>query len=293
MPPFLPDAPEVRSDILDYCNEIEHFDLHLGRMLDLLEKSGELANTIVAVTADNGMSFPGSKATMHEYGIHMPLAVAWPAAAKGGREVDDVVSFTDFAPTFLQAAGAAVPAAVTGRSLVNLLRSGRSGQVEADRTVALSGRERHSHARFDNLGYPARALRTRQFLYIRNFAPERWPAGDPEQFADIDNGPTKTYMMANRAQHSRLFDVCFGKHPAEELYDVVADPGCLENLAGRPAHAATQKKLRSELDAQLTAQRDPRMTGNGNVWESYPRFSAMRPELGGFAERGKYNPKYR
>jgi uncharacterized sulfatase len=66
VPPFLPDVPEVRSDILDYYVEVEHFDQHLGRMLRLLEKSGELANTLIVVTADNGMPFPGAKATMYE-----------------------------------------------------------------------------------------------------------------------------------------------------------------------------------------------------------------------------------
>ena len=83
------------------------------------------------------------------------------------------------------------------------------------RPSALSGRERHSHSRFDNLGYPARAIRTARYLYIRNFKPERWPAGDPELYADIDNCPTKTYMMEHRDKHPREFQICFGKRPAE------------------------------------------------------------------------------
>jgi uncharacterized sulfatase len=292
VPPFLPDAPEVRSDILDYYAEIEHFDRHLGRMLELLERRGELEQTLVVATADNGMSFPGSKAQMHEYGIHMPLAVAWPAAAPGGRRVDDLISFTDFAPTFLEAAGLPVPRVMTGRSFLDVLTSGRSGRVDAQRTWAVSGRERHSHARFDNLGYPTRALRTHEFLYIRNFKPERWPAGDPDRFADIDDGPSKTFMLANRERKDvkPLFEAAFGKHPAEELYDIRTDPGCLRNLA--EAQPAVLTRMRTQLESTLTAQRDPRMLGTGDVFESYPRFSPMRPELGGFAEQGQYNPKY-
>ena len=75
IPPFLPDTPEVRDDILDYCYEIQWFDSHLGRMLDLLADAGELKNTLVIVTSDNGMAFPRAKANVYEYGIHMPLAV--------------------------------------------------------------------------------------------------------------------------------------------------------------------------------------------------------------------------
>ena len=292
-PPFLPDNAEVRGDILDYYFEIEHFDRHLGRMLDLLEKRGELANTLVVVTADNGMPFPGAKATMHEYGIHMPLAVCWQARAKGGRAVEDLVSHTDFAPTFLAAAGLPAPAVMTGRSFLDVLTSGRQGRVDPARAGALSGRERHSHARFDNLGYPARALRTAQHLYIRNFKPDRWPAGDPEGFHDIDDSPTKSYLMANREKEKRSFALTFGKLPAEEMYDIVKDPGCTENLAGSRAHAAVKERLRTELERTLTAQRDPRMTGSGDIWESYPRFSPMRAQLGGFAAQGQYNPKYR
>jgi N-sulfoglucosamine sulfohydrolase len=293
VPPFLPGTREVRSDILDYYMEIEHFDRHLGRVLDLLEKNGELSNTLVVVTSDNGMAFPGAKATMHEYGIHMPLAVSWQARAKGGRTIDDLVGLAAIAPTFLAAAGLPAPRVMTGRSFLDVVTSNRSGRVDPARTSAISHRERHSHSRFDNLGYPARALRTTTHLYIRNFKPDRWPAGDPEGFHDIDDSPTKSYLMANREKERRSFDLTFGKLPGEELYDIVKDPGCTENLAASSAHTGVKEKLRTELERTLTAQGDPRMTGSGDIWESYPRFSPMRPQLGGFAEQGQYNPKYR
>ena len=294
VPPFLPDTAQVRSDILDYYFEIEYFDRHLGRMLARLEKAGELENTLVVVTADNGMSFPGSKACMYDYGIHMPLAAMWKAEAKGGRMSDDLVSFADFAPTFLQAAGVKVPAQMVGRSLLSLLRSGKSGVVEAQRSRVFSGRERHSHARYDNLGYPARAMRQGNYLYVWNMKAERWPAGDPEMFADIDGGPTKEWMMTHRKEAgvSALFEQGFGKRPEQELFDVAKDPGCRNNLAGMAAHENVRKSMRTALEKALTEQKDPRLLGDGDVWESYPRFSAMRPELGGFAEEGRYNRKY-
>jgi len=295
VPAFLPDCREVRSDILDYCFEIEWFDRHLGRMLDMLEKAGELENTLVVVTGDNGMPFPAAKANLREYGIHLPLAVAWPARVKGGRVIEDLISFMDFAPTFLEAAGLRVPEVIVGRSFLDVLSSARSGRVDPKRTRALSGRERHSHARFDNLGYPSRALRTDQYLYVRNFKPELWPAGDPPLYADIDDGPSKRYLLEHGSDPAvrPFFQTACAKRPAEELFDIRRDPGCVRNLAESPAYTNLLSELRAELERTLRAQRDPRVVGGGDIFDSYPRFSPMRPELGGFALQGEYNPKYR
>lgn len=290
VPSFLTDTEEVRSDLLDYFTEIEYFDRQLARHLEQIEKQGELDNTIVVVTGDNGMPFPHAKANMYDYGWHVPLAISWPARAKGGRVVDDLVGFLDFGPTYLEAAGIARPREMVGRSLLNILASTRQGTVDSTRDHILAGRERHSHARFDNLGYPSRAIRTRQHLYIRNFKPDRWPAGDPELFADIDDGPTKQFMMAHR-DHP-LYAAAFAKRPGEELFDIVRDPGCITNLAASKAHAKTLGQLRSRLESRLRDTGDPRMSGS-EIFDSYPRYSAMRPELGGFSDRGSYNPKYK
>jgi N-sulfoglucosamine sulfohydrolase len=287
VPAFLPDTPEMRSDLLDYYLEIEHFDQHLGRMLRKLEDIGELDNTLVVACADNGMSFPRAKANLYEYGIHLPLAIAWPAAMRGGRRIDDLVSYRDFAPTFLEAAGIQPPAVMTGASLVPILKSSKSGIVDGRRAAVAAGRERHSHARFDNLGYPCRALRTRRHLYIRNFHPSLWPAGDPPLYADIDNGPSKTIVMSDRGKWHEL---SLAKRPAEELYDIQADPGCLQNLAADAKHARTLAAHRAQLEAQLRREKDPRVLGNGHIFDTYPRYSPMRPELGGFATEGAYNP---
>ncbi|MCC6142345.1 MAG: hypothetical protein IT368_00925, partial [Candidatus Hydrogenedentes bacterium] len=200
-----------------------------------------------------------------------------------------LMSFVDFAPTFLEAAGVAVPPAMTGRSLLPVW----TGQAKADdgREFILTGRERHTHARFDNLGYPSRALRTDAFLYIRNFKPDRWPMGDPPGYADIDDGPTVRFMRHAEA-FPKLWELAIGKRPEEELYDIRNDVACLHNLAANAEHAQTLERLRGMLEAALEAQKDPRVLGTGDIFESYPRVSAMRPELGGFAERGKYNPRY-
>ena len=289
VPAFLPDTQTVRSDILDYFVEVEWFDTQLGEMLRKLEEIGELDNTIVVVTGDNGMPFPRAKANLHDLGTHVPLAVRWLCGSEAGRETDGLVSFIDFAPTFLEAAGLTPPDSMTGKSLLGFL-TGR--QSEPLRDYVLTGRERHTHARYDNLGYPSRSLRTRDYLYIRNFKPERWPAGDPDGYHDIDESPTKTAMLENRAECPKLAELAFDKRPAEEVYAIKDDPGCLRNLAGDPGHEAVGEELAAKLEEILRAQGDPRVLGTGDVFESYPRVSSMRPQLGGFAERGKYNPAY-
>lgn len=285
VPPFLPDVDEVRSDILDYCVEIEWFDRHLGRMLDELQRRGLLEDTLIVVTADNGMPFPRAKANCYEYGIHVPLAIAWPRGFAGGRVSDDLVGFVDLAPTFLEAAGVPIPPQMHGRSLLPLLRSGRSGRIEPQRRFVLAGRERHSSSRWNNLSYPIRCLRTDRFLLIRNFRPNRWPAGHPAGYGgdlfgyyDIDASPTKSLLVQRRddPEIRRFFHLAVEKRPEFELYDVIEDPGNLRNLAGDPRHAETFERLKRQLDTALKATGDPRVLDGGEVFESYKRYSKIR-----------------
>jgi N-sulfoglucosamine sulfohydrolase len=292
VPSFLPDDPIVRNDLLDYFLEVEWFDSQLGAMLARLESIGELENTLIVATSDNGMPFPRAKANLYEYGTHVPLAIRWPERVKAGTVSEALIGFIDFAPTFLEVAGVAPPAEMTGRSFLNLLTTSQSSAAEPPHDCVLTGRERHTHARYDNLGYPSRAIRTQEYLYIRNFKPDRWPAGDPDGYHDTDESPTKTFMIEKRDIYPELFEAAFGKRPAEELYDIRNDPGCMHNLAARDEYAAVRKELSEKLNRLLVAQKDPRALGTGDIFESYPRVSGMRPQLGGFAERGKYNPKY-
>jgi uncharacterized sulfatase len=157
----------------------------------------------------------------------------------------------------------------------------------------LAGRERHSHGRPDNLGYPVRAIRSRQYLYLWNVKPERWPIGDPEGYHDTDDSPTKTFLLErlNSPSFGHLAHLSFAKRPGEEIYDIRKDPGCLENLAGAAGYARIKEELSRELKERLTKQGDPRLLGYGDIFESYPRYSAMR-DLPGFKKQGEYNPQY-
>ena len=274
VPPFLPDTPEVRSDILDYYFEVQRFDRETGEILKRIEAAGELDNTLVVMTGDNGMPFPRSKANLYGYGTHLPLAMRWPARVKGGRTVNEFVSFTDFAPTFLEAAAVKPLPDMTGISLLGLL----TGRTARHRDMVFLERERHANVRRGNLSYPCRAVRTREFLYIRNLRPDRWPAGDPEKyvsvgpFGDVDGGPTKDVILNRREEPamSRFFRLAFDKRPAEELYDLAKDPGELDNVAAQPAYAAAKKKLRAALDTWMRETKDPRAASEDDPWDRYP-----------------------
>ncbi|MCC5939305.1 MAG: sulfatase [Lunatimonas sp.] len=297
VPGFLPDTPEIRSDLLDYALEIEWYDQHLGKMLAHLEAIGELDNTLIVVTSDNGMAFPRAKANMYEHGIHVPLAIRWGNWVKPGRVDEGLVSLIDLAPTFLEAAmgeefkeyQAENP--VEGRSLIGrLLNKGLSTQQDPTRAV-FSSRERHSSSRWNNVGYPQRAMRIGNFLYIRNFKPERWPAGAPQKFEadgslgpehggyhDIDACPTLDFLIDNRddPEFGFYFYLAVDRRPEEEFFDVAKDPYCLQNLAVDPAFKKELEKARTDMEFYLRETGDPRMTAEGEVFESYIRYSPIR-----------------
>jgi N-sulfoglucosamine sulfohydrolase len=278
VPPFWPDADSIRTDMLDYAFELEYFDLHLQRMLQILEKKGELENTIVIVTADNGMPFPRIKGQVYEYSNHLPLAIMWPEGIKNpGRVVNDFVNFIDLAPTFLELAGLSAERAgmqpVTGTSLTDIFFSDKEGQVNPLRDYALVGKERHDVGRPDDQGYPVRGIFKDNFLYLRNYEPARWPKGNPETgYLNCDGSPTKTYILDTRRKKGIMeyWQLNFGKRVPEELYDVKTDPFCMNNLAENAGYIQLNNRLEAEMIEKLTSQEDPRMKGLGNIFDQYP-----------------------
>lgn len=272
VPAYLPPDQVVQDDLADYAFEVEWFDLHLGRMLEELERRGELENTIVVVTSDNGMPFPRVKGQMYDYDFRLPLATMWKAGGGGGRVVlSDMISFTDFAPTFLEAAGLPSHPSMSGRSFLAQIRATVSGRLDPHRDRVAMGRERHDLGREGDVGYPVRCLRTDEFLYVRNLKPELWPAGNPETgFTGCDSSPTKAFILAQHERgEERYFNLAFGKRPLEELYAIKDDPDCLTNLAGDPGYADVVRAMWSELSGYLRAQGDPRMFGEGDIFDRY------------------------
>jgi arylsulfatase A-like enzyme len=308
LPKFMPDVAEVRSDYADYMGEIQALDAGIGVLLKKLEEIGELDNTIIVLSGDHGMAgVPGGKCNLYDQGVGVPLIARGPGI-KPGRVVDDFVNLMDLAPTFLEAGGLKPPEVVTGRSFLNVLRSEKAGQVDPNRTWVVTGRERHvADAREDNLPYPQRALRTPEFLYIRNFAPDRWPMGSPKftnqqdlpsvdqletqnaiAFADMDLSPTKAWLVRQfgNADWKWHYDYAFGKRPAEELYDLRQDPDQTLNLAADPAYAKQKEELSTRLLKILADAKDPRVLEDGKTFEN-PPFTDVPPEI---QERRKTAP---
>ncbi len=285
-----PDNEVVRTDLLDYGFEIEHFDRHVGRMLAILEERGELENTLVVVTSDNGLPFPRAKGQEYYYSNHLPLAVMWPTGiAEPGRIIEEMVSFIDFTPTFLEIAGIQAPqtgmAPITGRSLTDTFSGEEIDPSEPARNRVLIGKERHDLGRPGDVGYPIRGMFKGEYLYLHNFEVDRWPAGDPETgYMNCDGSPTKTEILKRRHDpvEGKYWDWAFGKRPREELYNVVVDPDCLTNLIDNPEMAAIRDSMSAQLSAELRAQGDPRLTGDGGPLDENP-VAVLR--LRGFYDR--------
>lgn len=285
VPAYLPDAPVVREEITDYLASVQRTDAAFGAVIARLESMGELENTIIIHTSDNGWQMPHGLANLYSAGTHVPLAIRWPGRVQPGRVVDDFVSLTDLAPTILEMAGLYPWREMTGRSFVDVL-CGRPSAVPRDHVFL--ERERHANVRRGNLSYPMRAVRTRDYLYIRNLRPNRWPAGDPKvyfavgDYGDIDDSRTKLHLMAHRDDPAlrRLFELNFRKRPAEELYDLRQDPDQISNVADRPELAAVKRALSAKVDAWMHATADPRVDPNYDEFDTYPYLGGgPAPEL--------------
>ena len=289
VPPIFPDNDIVRSDLLDYLVEVEHFDRMVERAMASLEKTGQLDNTIFVVTSDHGMPFPRAKASLYDDGSRVPLAIRWPKGIKdSGRTVDACVNLSSLAPTFLAAAGLQVPDMMTAESLMDIFSNSGTLNLRAylDKSAAFIAMERHDGCRKGGKGYPCRAIRTREFMYIYNFEPGRWPSGSPDAsvcaraipFGEIDTSPTKTFMMKHRNEHgvARLAELAFGMRPAEELYDLKNDPHQMNNLAGNVEYLKKQGELRNRLFEHLKKTKDPRALGQDVPWDYYPYYGLRR-----------------
>lgn len=273
VPACWPDNEIVRNDMLDYAFEVEHFDRHLGLMLDQLTAQGQLENTLVIVTSDNGMPFPHIKGQTYEAANHIPLAVSWPMGIKDpGRTEPSYVSLVDLAPTVIEVAGLRPEetgmAPFAGQTLSDIFRN----QPDAPRAQVILGRERNDVGRPDDQGYPVRGIVREGMLYLHNFEPDRWPGGNPETgYMDCDGSPTKTEVLQSRKRGDpRFWQACFAKRGAEELYNLAIDPDCLDNLAAKSEFADSLTTLKQKLFAALTTHGDPRMSGRGAEFDAFP-----------------------
>jgi len=292
IPPFLPDVDTVRVDFADYLGEVMAFDAGLGVLLEMLEEKGELDNTLIVVSGDHGIpGFTMGKCNLYDFGTNVALMARWPSVIKSNRMVEDFVNLMDLAPTFLEIGETEVPGVMTGKSLLTVLKGEGNGQIQQERDYVITGRERHvAKVRDGNVPYPQRALRTKDFLYIINFEPDRWPMGNEASlnseeipdfnelanntfaaFGDYDASPTKAWIIENRSpDNEKYFQFAFGKRPKEELFDIKNDPFQINNLAKDPKFAEIKQQMNKQLLAELKATGDPRVIGDGQTFEKMP-----------------------
>jgi uncharacterized sulfatase len=276
-------------------------------MIAYLEEIGELENTIIIVTSDNGMPFPRAKANTYEYGVHVPFAVRFPKQFPGGRVVDDPISFVDIAPTILSLTNTLQDGMqpISGRDISNLLNSKKQGIINPAEHFVFTGRERHSASRYLNWGYPQRAIHSKDYLYIWNIKPERYPAGAPQRFksekkeqllpmfglgkkgkyikdaaySDVDDSPSKAFLIEHHNDENikPYFDLAYAKRPEVELFDLKKDPFCVTNVAGKTEYADVEKEMKKALMKELRKSKDPRIVGpDTEIFDSYKRYSKMR-----------------
>jgi arylsulfatase A-like enzyme len=285
VPPMLPDVPEVRQSMLAYYGGVERMDRRFGQDIARLEADGLLDQTVVIYTSDNGWQMPRGLANCYDTGTRVPLAVRWGTRLSPGRVVEDFISLTDLAATILELAGETPPAVMTSRSFAGLLTGqtpdpSREGSRDAPRDHVFVERERHANVRRGNLSFPIRGIRTREFLYLWNIRPDRWPAGDPQayyavgDYGDVDGSRAKEFLLehASEPAFASYFTLSFAKRPAEELYDLRRDPDQLTNVAGEAEYADVRRELRGRVEQWMRDTADPRVDPQSDVWDTYPYF---------------------
>ena len=294
LPAFLPDVHEVREDLADYLGEALAWDAMVNELVEELKARGELENTLVMVSGDHGMpGMPRGKCNLYDFGSAVSLLASWPRRIPAGRRIDDFVCLTDIAPTVLEAAGLEPPKHMLAQSFMNLLTSERSGIIDPERDHVVIGRERHvGQAQRDRAPYPSRAIRTADFLCIRNFKPDRLPLGvvyDPAASAedllqnhylaypDMDASPTKVFLMTHKESHAKYYDYAFAARPEFELYDLQRDPDQVDNVASNPEYAPVLQSLTDRLMTVLRETGDPRVIGDGKTFDRKPYVDPAYP----------------
>ena len=300
LPSFLPDNATVREDFADYLGEAQAFDAAVGLLREELIACGEWENTILVVSGDHGApGFPRGKCNLYDFGVQVPLAIHWPEHLAAGRRIAAPVSLIDLGPTFLEAAGLEPTADMDGQSLLTAMLPSTDTPASGLRQYAIVGRENHvDQARPGGLPYPMRAIRTNQYLYIINFAPDRWPVAEPPLSAplaegmknrggsasrrmDIDYGPTRDFFTEFEGSQSiaKEWELGFAKRPNFELYDVLQDPDQVNNLAHAGEFQELRQQLHTQLMSELQAGNDPRVIGSGTAFDA-PPYAPGDPQRG-------------
>ncbi|MCP4641312.1 MAG: sulfatase [bacterium] len=273
IPPYYPDHPLTRRDWADYLESLQVLDNQVGEVLARLDEEGLAENTIVFYFGDHGRPHVRGKQWLYQGGIHIPLIVRWPGRIQPGVS-NDLVSTVDFAPTAMSLAGFKPPSHWQGQVFV--------GPNSVKRDTAFAARDR-----CDETVDRIRCVCTDRYKYIRNFYPDR-------PYTQFNAYKKKQYpvltLMEVLHKRGELTDAqahfMAPTRPTEELYDLVADPHEVRNLADDPAHQETLKNLRAKLDDWMTATDDqgrfPEPTEVTDEWdrEAQGRYASAMEKRG-------------
>ena len=258
LPPYHPDTPEMRHDWAQYYDKIEDMDAKVGEVLRELEDAGLAESTIVAYYSDHGGVVARSKRFVYESGTHVPMIWRFPekykhlAPASAGASTDRLVSFVDLAPTMLSLTGIEIPGYMQGKAFLG------KQQAEPRNYVHLF------RGRMDERMDKVRAVRDKQYRYIKNYMPHRiygqyieylWRAPSCRSWEEA-------YLAGNCNEAQRAF---WEEKPAEELYDVSADPWEVNNLAGDPAYVEVLNRMRDETNSWMNEIRDTGLMPEGEM----------------------------
>ncbi|NQU43510.1 sulfatase-like hydrolase/transferase [bacterium] len=288
VPGFLPDTPGSRRERAKILYEICYADETLGKFLKILEDRGELENTLLIVTGDNGTQIPRSKATPYDWGVHEPLAIMWPARVKPGRTVDDFVSFPDLGVTMIEAAGLPVPESMSGRGILGTLLSDQEGQVDPSRDFIVTGLEWHGE--FDPMNRASRMVRDNRYEYIVNYGTGTYygtvnpakalPDSEFEKTAATATSGEIVYKHPTHPKMKPFVPLLLETHPPEELYDLEKDPWQVNNVIDDPAYAEIKARLKEKMKAYQIKTGDPRATGNMETFIRTREFVQERKRRG-------------
>ncbi len=258
VPAWLPDLPGVREDLARYYDEIARMDSEFQSVLDVLDRRGLAANTLVAFAGDNGYAFPHGKGSLYDPGLNVPLLIRWPGVIRAGAASSDLISGEDLAPTMLAAAGVAVPRVMSGRSFLGLLGGG--GGAYQPRRYVFAQRGHHGSASFEpttraNTFDLSRAARSERYKFIYNCTPH-------QVYAPVDSSGDPSWRQIVAAHQAGTLAPALSRtyfshpRPVAELYDLERDPAELDNLAGRAGFEAIERELRVALHEKMILDYD-------------------------------------
>ena len=251
VPPYYPEHPEVRKDWAQYLNTVMALDRKVGDMLALLERDGLAENTIVVFMADHGRAMVRGKQWPYDSGLRVPLIVYFPPGVDAlsgylpGTISDQLISSIDVTATTIAMAGMQKPESMQGRVFLG-------SQTEAPRSYVYSGRDRGDET-VDRI----RTIRSKRYRYIRNFYPEK-PILQTNRYKEASY-PTM-WVLRKMHQDGTLSPdaarLMARSRPSEELYDVLADPYEMNNLASSLDHQEILNHLRGNLEEWIVASND-------------------------------------